>query len=47
LLVPPFSVTVTESAWVVVMLDAPGVTATVGVARPTPTADDAVPEALA
>jgi hypothetical protein len=45
--VPPLTVTVTESAWVVVMLDTPGVTVTVGVVTPTVTADDAEPEALA
>ena len=43
--VPPLNATVTDRACVVVMLDVPGVTVTVGVSVETVTAED-VPEAL-
>jgi hypothetical protein len=43
--VPPLTATVTETAWVVVMLDVEGVTVTAGVAFDTVTLED-VPVAL-
>ena len=44
--VPPLTATVTLSDCVVVMLDTPGVTVTVGNTAVTVTADEAIPDAL-